>query len=68
MHAWMKISVFILSQSFKKILLWQSQNLDQSKYSISEFVTKRRFILKSVRERFACGVLVAHNVTSAYVS
>ena len=64
-HEWR--SLYLFSQSFKKFHMtvpepWPKQVL------ISEFGTKRRFILKSVWERFACGMLVAHNVTSAYVS
>lgn len=35
---------------------------------ISEFGTECLFILKNVWECFACGMLVAHDKTSAYVS
>lgn len=35
---------------------------------IFEFETECLFILKKVWECFACGMLVAHNKTSVYVS
>lgn len=64
----MKISVFILSQSFKKIYHMTVLEPWGKQVLIFEFGTECLFILKKVWECFACVMLVAHNKTSAYVS
>lgn len=64
----MKISVFILSQFFKKIYHMTVPERGGKQVLISEFGTECLFILKNVWECFACGMLVAHNKTSACVS